>query len=192
MEQICKEKVFNVPNTLTLIRIVLLPVIAWRYRIGDRTSALIVYLAAMLTDVLDGWIARKTGQITSVGRLLDPIADKLSLLTLLVLFVMDRQIPTGVLVVICLKEILMVLGGAAALFNGIVTSAQPIGKLTTLLFTVSILLRFIRCTYAADVSMYTAAVMSIAALAWYGKSVLSELENKDSTLGFDSNMKTGG
>ena len=192
MEQICKERVFNVPNVLTLIRIVLLPVIAWRYRIGDRASALIVYLAAMLTDVLDGWIARKTGRITSFGKLLDPIADKLSLLTLLALFVLDGQIPVWVLAVICAKELLMVLGGAAALFNGIVASAQPIGKLTTLLFTVSILLRFIGWKYTADALMYAAAVMSIVALVWYGKSVLSELDGANCALNYDSNMKTGG
>lgn len=108
MEHIKQDQIINIPNTLTVIRILLLPVVVWRFVVGDATGALIAYLAAMLTDALDGIIARKFNQITALGKLLDPLADKLSLVTLLGLFVSDGQIPLWVLAIILLKEAAMV------------------------------------------------------------------------------------
>ena len=77
MEHIRRDKIVNIPNCLTLIRIALLPVVVWRFRKGDSMGALIVYLLAMLTDAVDGFIARRYNQVTALGKLLDPIADKL-------------------------------------------------------------------------------------------------------------------
>ena len=93
MEHIRRDKIVNIPNCLTIIRIALLPVVVWRFRKGDSLGALMFYLLAMLTDAADGIIARKFNQITALGKLLDPIADKLSLITLIGLFVADGQIP---------------------------------------------------------------------------------------------------
>ncbi|MEI3407139.1 MAG: CDP-alcohol phosphatidyltransferase family protein [Christensenellales bacterium] len=71
MEHIKQDKIINVPNALTLVRILLLPVVVWRFVLGD--DGLIVYMTAMLTDALDGIIARKTNQITALGKLLIPL-----------------------------------------------------------------------------------------------------------------------
>ena len=114
MEHIKQDQIINIPNALTVVRILLLPVVVWRFVIGDATGALIAYLAAMLTDALDGIIARKFNQITALGKLLDPLADKLSLVTLLGLFVSDGQIPLWVLAIILVKEVTMVIGGGVA------------------------------------------------------------------------------
>ena len=88
----------------------------------------------MLTDALDGFVARRFNQITALGKLLDPIADKLSLLTLLGLFVADGQIPRWLLTIVLIKEAILIAGGAAALKKGIVVYAMPIGKVTTVTF----------------------------------------------------------
>lgn len=176
MQQICQEKVFNVPNVLTLIRIALLPVVAWCFKMGNMVSALVVYLIAMLTDTVDGAIARKTNQITTLGKLLDPIADKLSLLTLLGLFVGDGQIPIWVLVLILLKEILLVIGSSIAFKNGLIVYALPIGKMTTCAFVLSIVARFLGLLRVADVSMYVAVVLSMVALIWYTRNVMLRLD----------------
>ena len=143
MEHIRKDKIFNIPNCLTAVRIALLPVVVWRYVIGDKTGALIAYLAAMLTDAVDGFIARKFDQVTALGKLLDPLADKLSLVTLIALFVADGQIPLWLMGIILLKEVAMVVGGAVALKRGIVVYALPIGKITTIAFITSIVVRFL-------------------------------------------------
>ena len=77
MEHIKQDQIINIPNALTVVRILLLPVVVWRFMIGDATGALIAYLAAMLTDALDGIIARKFNQITARFLALKRIADTL-------------------------------------------------------------------------------------------------------------------
>jgi len=74
---------FNVPNTLTAIRMLLIPVYVVLFGNGQRYPALGVFLAASLTDLLDGMIARCYHQITNLGKLMDPLADKLMVLTVL-------------------------------------------------------------------------------------------------------------
>ena len=182
VEHIKQDKIINVPNALTLLRILLLPVVVWRFVIGDATGALIAYMAAMLTDALDGIIARKTNQITALGKLLDPIADKLSLVTLLGLFVSSGEIPLWVLAIILFKEVMMVIGGGVALKHGIVVYALPIGKVTTVTFVLSMVARFMSVLPLADVLLWISVALSMVALVWYAVDLMKKLGLKaDST-----------
>jgi len=182
VEHIKQDQIINIPNILTVIRILLLPVVVWRFVVGDATGALIAYLAAMLTDALDGIIARKFNQITALGKLLDPLADKLSLVTLLGLFVSDGQIPLWVLAIILLKEAAMVIGGGVALKRGIVVYALPIGKVTTVVFVLSIVARFLSWTQIADTLLWISVALSMVALIWYAVDLMKKLGTKaDST-----------
>ena len=182
VEHIKQDKIINVPNALTLLRILLLPVVVWRFVIGDATGALIAYMAAMLTDALDGIIARKTNQITALGKLLDPIADKLSLVTLLGLFVSSGEIPLWVLAIILFKEVMMVIGGGVALKHGIVVYALPIGKITTVTFVLSMVARFMSVLPLADVLLWISVALSMVALVWYAVDLMKKLGLKaDST-----------
>ena len=150
----------------------LLPAIVWRYRLGDSAGALAVYLLAMLTDAVDGFIARRFNQITALGKLLDPLADKLSLLTLLGLFVADGQIPLWLMTVVLLKEAILVAGGAAALKEGIVVYALPIGKVTTVAFVLSMVLRFMAWRQAADALLGVSVALSLVSLIWYTAALI--------------------
>ena len=182
MEHIKQDKIINVPNALTLLRILLLPVVVWRFVIGDATGALIAYMAAMLTDAMDGIIARKTNQITALGKLLDPIADKLSLVTLLGLFVSSGEIPLWVLAIILFKEGAMVIGGGIALKRGIVVYALPIGKITTVVFVLSMVARFLSIPSLADILLWISVALSMVALVWYAIDLMKKLGLKaDST-----------
>ena len=174
MEHIKQDQIINIPNALTVVRILLLPVVVWRFIIGDATGALIAYLAAMLTDALDGIIARKFNQITALGKLLDPLADKLSLVTLLGLFVSDGQIPLWVLAIILVKEVTMVIGGVA-LRRGVVVYALPIGKVTTVVFVLSIIARFLALTQIADTLLWISVALSMVALIWYAVDLMKKL-----------------
>lgn len=175
MEHIRQDKILNVPNCLTVVRIALLPVVVWRFVIGDKTGALIAYLAAMLTDAVDGFIARRFNQVTALGKLLDPLADKLSLLTLLTLFVCDGEIPLWVLALILVKEAALVIGGGVALRRGIVVYALPIGKVTTVAFVASIVARFLEFAAVADALLAISVVLSMVALVWYGLDLMKKL-----------------
>lgn len=167
MEDIRRENALNLPNLLTMLRIGLLPAIVWRFRRGDSFGALALYLIAMLTDLLDGVIARRCNQITALGKLLDPIADKLSLITLMWLFAADGQISAWVLWLVLAKELLLVIGSAAALRQGIVVYALPIGKVTTLAFVLSMIARFLAFRSVADGLLAVSIALSFAALGWY-------------------------
>ena len=176
MERIQRENALNVPNLLTVLRMALLPAVVWRFRCGDSMGALTLYLISMLTDAADGFLARRWEQITAIGQLLDPIADKLSLMTILVLFVADGQISPWILGAVLMKEGLLVLGSAVALRFGIVVSALPVGKIATLLFVVSTVLRFLSIALLADALLLGSLALSLAALVWYSVVVFREFQ----------------
>lgn len=183
MEHLKQDKIFNIPNLLTVVRIALLPVVVWRFVVGDMTGALLVYLAAMLTDAVDGIIARRFNQITALGKLLDPLADKLSLLTLLGLFVSDGQIPVWVLALILIKEAALIIGGGVALKKGIIVYALPIGKVTTVCFVLSIVARFLQQIVIADALLWVSVALAMVALVWYSVDLMKKLHTSqaDST-----------
>lgn len=176
MERIQRENALNVPNLLTVLRMALVPAVVWRFRCGDSMGALTLYLMSMLTDAADGFLARRLGQITAIGQLLDPIADKLSLVTILVLFVADGQISPWILGAVLMKEGMLVLGSVTALRFGIVVSALPIGKSATLLFVSSTVLRFLSIVLLADVLLMCSMILSLAALVWYSVVVFREFQ----------------
>ena len=135
----------NLPNILTSVRILLAPALLvafFRVSGEDRrlTVSLCLFLAAGLTDCLDGIAARRLHQITSLGKVLDPIADKL--FTAAVLFCLTRAnvIPWPVLAVMVLKELYMGWGAAVCLRNRIEVASDIYGKLATALFYPAVLL----------------------------------------------------
>jgi cardiolipin synthase len=106
---------------------------------GNRI-AIVLFAVAGLTDILDGFIARRYNLITRLGTMLDPLADKLMLLTVLISITMKNQIPFWIIIVVAIKETLLMLG-ALTLFNDhdIVVPANRFGKLSTIAFYIAIL-----------------------------------------------------
>ena len=132
----------NVPNILTVIRFILIPVFAYLLCTGHYVAAVIVFLAGGLTDVLDGYIARKYNLITSWGKIADPMADKLMQITaLLILSLVLKIIPIELLAIIVAKEMLMGIG-ALILYkqNNYVVSADWYGKMATVVFYLAIVM----------------------------------------------------
>jgi cardiolipin synthase len=102
--------------------------------------AIVIFVAAGLTDILDGYIARKYNLITRLGIVLDPLADKLMLITVLISITLKNQIPFWIIIVVAIKETLLILG-AITLFNDhdIVVPANRFGKISTIAFYIAIL-----------------------------------------------------
>jgi len=131
----------NIPNILTAIRLVLVPVfiIVFFSNIPHAILiSIIIFLSAGLTDVLDGYIARKYDMITKWGSVLDPLADKLMSITVLLSLTIRRIIPIWVLVIIGIKEALMIIGGAILFNKGTFVPARVYGKVATVIFYVAI------------------------------------------------------
>lgn len=129
----------NLPNALTLLRLLLVPVFAALYLTGSVRLALVVYVAAALTDALDGFLARKLNQITSFGKLFDPLADKLMQLTMLICLATTGHVAWVYIGILLLKELYMVVGAAVLFRRKIVIQANILGKIATLTGVAAIL-----------------------------------------------------
>lgn len=134
---------WNVPNALTVLRILLVPLFGWLLMSqgGQDTTlrwwALAVFLVAITTDWVDGYLARRQGLITAFGKLMDPIADKALIGTALVgLSVIDR-LPWWVTVVILVRELGITLMRFVVIRRGVIPASKG-GKLKTVLQAVGI------------------------------------------------------
>lgn len=133
---------WNIPNVLSLVRLALIPVFAWVYLSSENNLywAMLVLLISGVTDALDGIIARRFNQITEVGKLLDPVADKLTQLAVLVCLAVRHNglIP---LMIICLaKEALQLIGGVLLLSRyEIIRGSKWFGKVSTFTFYAAML-----------------------------------------------------
>jgi CDP-diacylglycerol--glycerol-3-phosphate 3-phosphatidyltransferase len=125
----------NVPNVLTVVRILLVPVlvVALLANTGDGDLlAAIVFAAASVTDAVDGHLARSRNAVTTFGKLMDPIADKLLIVAALVSLVSLNRLEAWVAMVIIAREFAVtVLRAAAGTQQGVVISASSFGKLKT-------------------------------------------------------------
>ena len=99
----------------------------------------VIFILAGITDILDGYIARKFNIITKWGKLMDPLADKAIQLTVIFCLAYIKLVPLWAIFIILIKEILMVIGGVVLYKDKIVVGANWYGKAATLLFYVSIL-----------------------------------------------------
>ena len=149
----------NLPNALTLTRIFLVPLLVWalvertlslaingKLLIASDFFALAVFLACALTDLLDGYLARRWGQVTTVGTLLDPIADKLLISAALVSLVEIRLLPGWMAIVIIGREFAVSGLRSIAAAEGYTIKASELGKtkMVTQVMGVSLLMLAIR------------------------------------------------
>lgn len=131
---------WNIPNTLSVIRIALIPIFAVLYLSGIDMWAFAVLLLSGVTDVADGFVARRFDMITDCGKLLDPLSDKLTQVTVVVCLT-TRYPELFPLTVLCFaKELAQGIGGVLLLRKNVQTQgAKWFGKLSTILFYVSML-----------------------------------------------------
>jgi CDP-diacylglycerol--glycerol-3-phosphate 3-phosphatidyltransferase len=129
----------NIPTILTFSRIVLIPFFVL---ITPRSPFLgiAIFLIASLTDFLDGYLARRSGQITKFGILLDPIADKFLVISALILLVDMVKLPAWVAIVVIVREFVVTTLRVVALSKSIVMPAEAAGKLKTAAQMTSIIL----------------------------------------------------
>ncbi len=131
----------NLPNFLTVVRILLIPVFVVLFSdpTPDRSlAAAIVFVVAAVTDLLDGYLARRRSQITRLGRLLDPIADKLLVLSALILLVQFDRVAAIVAILIIARVVAVTGVRAIAAAQGMIIEAETTGKYKMVLQVVAI------------------------------------------------------
>jgi cardiolipin synthase (CMP-forming) len=165
------HKIVTVPNILTLLRFLLVGVMAAVFLNGNPIWAMIIYIFAAATDLVDGYIARKFNQISNVGKVMDPIADKLMTITALVCMLLHQYLTIGVLIVIIIKEALMVIGGILIYFVfKKVVYANLYGKIAAGAYFLAIMLLFLHdyVKPADAIFMYVAVALNVISIFQYG------------------------
>ncbi len=137
--------IINLPNTITMLRVGIIPVLFFLLLNPDRLWSLVIavlFIMAALTDLLDGYVARKYHIVTNMGTFLDPIADKLIVNTAMILMIPIGRIPAWIVSVIIIRDFIVDGIRTIATSEGLILDASKLGKRKTLcqIFAVSALM----------------------------------------------------
>lgn len=153
---------WNMPNLLTMCRFLLIPLYLLVFEAGHIRTAFLILLLAGFTDVLDGYIARSRNLVTQLGSMLDPLADKSMMITVILSLVFSGMISWQAAAAMFLRDAGMIVGSAILHFRGKQTvPANAMGKLTTVLYYIAIMLIIFGFPYA---HVYLWLVISISFL----------------------------
>src|SRR3954451_5732734 len=173
----------NVPNVLTLLRIVAVPVLVvvllGAFPGGDAVAAAVFALAA-ISDGLDGYIARSRGSVTTFGKLMDPLADKLLIVAALVSLVSLDRLAAWVAMVIISRELAVTGLRTLAAERGVVIAASWLGKVKTALQVAAVFALIVQnpAPVWADVLLYLAVAMTVISGADYFFGLRRRLEQE--------------
>ena len=122
----------NLPNKLTMGRIFAIPVFIVVFLMGYRYIAMVIFILAAITDMLDGKIARKYNLVTNFGKLMDPLADKLLVMSALICLAQIGDVPGWMVIIILGREFIITGMRQVAAAQGIVIAAGTTGKIKTI------------------------------------------------------------
>ena len=173
-----------VPNLLTVFRLLLVPVFYyafWRpgFLLPDRFLACLVFVTAVLTDWLDGVIARKYDASSNFGKLMDPVADKLMTIMALFCFYVSGLVDWLFLAIVILKELAMIVGGYVLLTYRIVVYSKMCGKVAACLFYLSIVMTYFTALWPWNTYvLYAAMALMIYSFFFYLRDGIRQLKQR--------------
>jgi CDP-diacylglycerol--glycerol-3-phosphate 3-phosphatidyltransferase len=141
MEKLSRQQILTLPNGLTIIRVLVIPIIIILLFSAGPLYRVInagLFLLAAVTDTFDGYLARRKGLVTTLGKFLDPLADKLLMVTALIALIPARGVPIWMVIVIVGREIAVTGLRSIAAAQGMVIAAGSWGKYKTFLEVLSI------------------------------------------------------
>ena len=147
----------NLPNKLTIARVIAVPFFIAAYLLGYFPAALVIFIAASVTDFFDGKIARSRGLVTNFGKIMDPLADKILVYSALCLFIESEIIKAWMLILILAREFIVAGMRTVAASEGTVLAAGMSGKIKTALQMVAVIVYlFALCLTDARQAVMTA------------------------------------
>lgn len=176
----------NLPNKITIFRVCMIPIFLVFMLVsnipGGRYIAAAIFIIAALSDLLDGYIARKHNLVTNFGKFMDPLADKLLVSSALICLVELRLLPAWIVIVIIAREFIISGFRLIASDNGVVIAASWWGKIKTVVQMVMSIMLIINLdiffiNVLEQIAVYLAAVLTIISLIDYmikNKKVLKE------------------
>lgn len=168
----------NLPNKLTILRVILIPVFVVFLLASDAIgpwsvyTALIIFIVASLTDLLDGKIARKYNLVTNFGKFMDPLADKLLVISALVCYVDMDRIPAWIVLIIIAREFIISGFRLVAAESGVVIAASYWGKIKTTVQMITIIFMMpdfggTVVFWIEQVLIYASLILTVVSLADY-------------------------
>lgn len=170
----------NLPNKLTVLRMIMIVPFVVLLLAGYDLIALVLFIAASLTDMLDGKIARKYNLVTNFGKFMDPIADKLLVCSALIVLVEMGRIPAWIVIIIIGREFVINGFRLIASDNGVVIAASYWGKFKTVFQMIMICLMIADIAVLSlitDITMWIALILTVVSLVDYlykNKNVMKE------------------
>ena len=168
----------NLPNRLTVLRVALVPVVCLLIGLGLYPWAAAVFALGALTDFLDGYLARRDGLITVFGKFLDPVADKLLVLTAMIMLTEKGLLPAWAAVIVAARELAVDGLRLVASGSGKVVAAKMPGKIKTVLQLCCVLSALILGRHVVTTVLTVAmAVMTVISGGIYFKELWKEVWN---------------
>ena len=166
----------NLPNALTISRLVAIPVlmalVLLRFPGHDQVAAAL-FIVFSLTDTLDGQVARRRGTVSDLGKFLDPLADKLFVLAVLIVLVQEGLVAAWIVVVIFSRELIITILRSVAAGQGRIIAAAPLGKTKTVTQMAAVTLLILQRPYPALVPLAGIAVgIAVVFTLWSGLDYL--------------------
>lgn len=156
----------HIPNILSCIRVAMVVAFIVLFIKHCYIACLILYIAAFLTDVLDGYLARRFNWVSNFGKLVDPFADKFMLISALACLFFAGEFPLYLLIVLVVKELLMVIGGLIVLKKKKVSVyADMWGKVATGLFFASVSLSLVNLAFNHVIPSWIMTTLYVSAIA---------------------------
>lgn len=155
----------TVPNLLSMLRILLIIPFVFFFLSGNYIMAAVMIIISGISDALDGFIARKFNQITEIGKMLDPLADKLTLIAIMICIVILFPIVLPVVVILIIKDVMMMIGASILLKKNIKPpAARWYGKVATIMFYFSVsLIVFLKAAFNYDNTVLSFFLLGITA-----------------------------
>lgn len=184
--------IFTIPNILSYLRILMIPPFMYLFLKGKYIESAIVIVLSGLSDCIDGFLARRLNQITQLGKMIDPVADKLTLIAVGVCLSVTEPMIIPVIFILALKDILMLIGASVLLKKHIMPVASAwYGKVGTVCFYVSvaaivvfdIILKFENFGIVSFIMLSVTAVIMIYSLIRYYlifRALIKEAKEKKS------------
>lgn len=160
-----KNKIITVPNVMTMCRIVLILPFMIFFLNEKYIEAAVIIITSGLTDCFDGLIARKLNQVSALGKILDPIADKLTLISVGICLCVYMPIVTPVMIILMAKDMLMLVGGVILIKCNVPPSpAKWYGKIGTIMFYFSVcLIVFLKAFFQYENDVLSFVLLSVTA-----------------------------
>ena len=151
MEKLNREQILSLPNGVTILRILAIPLILillFYMGRGYQLLTALLFLGAAVTDTFDGYLARRRGMVTTLGKFLDPLADKLLVVTTLIALIPAREIPVWMVIVIVGREIAITGLRGIAVSQDLIISASTLGKYKTVFEAASVFFLILNGSYS--------------------------------------------